>query len=76
MEAHFRNMLKKALSFEESSGTFSVVAEGNDVVVSVDFVELAMDGAGELRTVSGPEEAEAIRGMVDEAALLRRGRIG
>ena len=44
-EADFRRMLRKVLSFDESSPLLSTAAGGTEVVVSVD----AADGAGEAR---------------------------
>lgn len=58
--AYFLRIPRKAFSFEESSGIFSVTAMGKEVVVSVDLIEAVIDGAGELRTVFGPEEDDAI----------------
>ena len=56
-------MLKKVLSFEDSSGAFSApeFRGGVDNVGSEDRVEVvAVEGAGEGRLAEEPEEEEAI----------------
>lgn len=40
---------------------------GKEVVVSVDLIEAVIDGAGELRTLLGPEEDDAILSRRDNA---------
>lgn len=61
--AYFRSMLRRAFSFELSSGAFSAIAAvgGALLEVSVDRVEAAVDDAGDDRLGEGPDEEDAIK---------------
>ena len=65
--AYFLRMLRKALSFELSSGILSETEVGTDSTVALDLIEVAVDGAGEWRAVTG---AEAGAGLPSMAAKL------
>jgi hypothetical protein len=55
-----RKILRNVRNFELSSGSLSNAADGVDMVVSVDFVDAAVDGAGETPLEPGPADEEAI----------------
>lgn len=51
---------KSVLSFEVSSGAFSLAAVGGGAITPVDSVGLAFEGAGDGVPTGGPDDEEAI----------------
>ena len=67
-------MLRNAFNFDVSSGVLSNAAGGTEVVVSVDFVEVATEGAGDSRvSVEFPPEEDMAR--KETKGFLQRNRL-
>jgi hypothetical protein len=60
-------MLKKVLSFEESSALSEAALVGGGVEMDeMETVELAVEGAGDARSIVEPEEAYAMLDQVGD----------
>jgi hypothetical protein len=61
-------MLKKVLIFEESSALSETAEVGGGVEIDgMETVELAVDGAGDARSMVDPEEAYAMLDRVEDS---------
>jgi hypothetical protein len=68
-------MLKKVLSLEVSSALSEPAAVGGGVdVEAVEAVELAVEGAGDTRSMVEPEEAYAMLELVQDRREENEGR--
>jgi hypothetical protein len=68
-------MPKNILSFEESSALSEITTIGGGVGVDgIEAVELAVEGAGDARSVVEPEEAYSMLELVQESGQKNEGR--
>jgi hypothetical protein len=71
---YFRSMPRKILSFEESSALSEITTVGGGVGVDgMETLELAVEGAGDARSVVEPEEAYAMAELVQESGQTKDG---